>query len=329
MLARCARCQNTFTTETYGLQRCPHCGSELLLADPNAPPPPGSATVPPGEAAQPPGEPGALPPASPPAAALPPPPGPPPGGWPPPPGGGGFGPPPGGPPPGGELPAPFAERSRLGFFASYFETWKLVATKPQEFFRRVRIDQSGSAVLFGWLSSTVGQVVAALYSTLSTAQSMRAIQEMMSKMPPEQVEMFQRFVPYMTGGGTLWSVLFAPVWAIVSIYVSSGIFHLLLMLFRGASRRFDATLTTVAYAHGLFLFLALPICGGLVGGVWALVVYILGLAESQRCGTGKAAAAVLLPGVLLCCCCGGAATLGIMSLMKAFGGASSGGPVEL
>ena len=26
MLARCARCQNTFTTETYGLQRCPHCG---------------------------------------------------------------------------------------------------------------------------------------------------------------------------------------------------------------------------------------------------------------------------------------------------------------
>ena len=37
MIARCARCQGTFQTDTFGRQRCPHCGAELLLADPNAP----------------------------------------------------------------------------------------------------------------------------------------------------------------------------------------------------------------------------------------------------------------------------------------------------
>ncbi|HYG70330.1 MAG TPA: YIP1 family protein, partial [Anaeromyxobacteraceae bacterium] len=37
MLARCARCQGTFSTDHFGLQTCPHCGAELMLSDPNAP----------------------------------------------------------------------------------------------------------------------------------------------------------------------------------------------------------------------------------------------------------------------------------------------------
>jgi Zn-dependent protease with chaperone function/predicted RNA-binding Zn-ribbon protein involved in translation (DUF1610 family) len=32
--ARCASCQETFTTRKFGAQRCPHCGAELILADP-------------------------------------------------------------------------------------------------------------------------------------------------------------------------------------------------------------------------------------------------------------------------------------------------------
>ncbi len=55
MLARCARCQATFTADRFGLVVCPHCGSELLLADPSAPAkgpaPAGPASAPPPEAA--------------------------------------------------------------------------------------------------------------------------------------------------------------------------------------------------------------------------------------------------------------------------------------
>jgi len=93
MLARCARCQGTFTTDTFGVQTCPHCGSEIMLADPGAPagspPPPAPPPAPPAWAGQPP------PDASRPGE-LPPPPPPPPGGYAPPPGG--FSPPPYGPP---------------------------------------------------------------------------------------------------------------------------------------------------------------------------------------------------------------------------------------
>ncbi|HEX9051556.1 MAG TPA: YIP1 family protein, partial [Anaeromyxobacter sp.] len=73
MIARCARCQGTFTTDRFGRQICPHCGSELLLADPNAPAPGPQQPAPPEgaqpEAAQPPA--GAEPPGTPPPPAPP------------------------------------------------------------------------------------------------------------------------------------------------------------------------------------------------------------------------------------------------------------------
>src|SRR5512137_739168 len=54
MIARCVHCQKTFDTDRFGVQSCPHCGQQVHLADPGAPPP-----APPAPAAYPPGAPGA------------------------------------------------------------------------------------------------------------------------------------------------------------------------------------------------------------------------------------------------------------------------------
>lgn len=332
MLARCARCQGTFTTDRFGLQTCPHCGSELMLADPGAPPPsppPPSPPAPEGET---------TPPAAPrggPAWDAPPPPplqsGPgapppgygPPGGWGPPPGGGHGGyPPPGGPGgPGGReepaLPAPFAERGARGFFRTFFETWKLVAVEPQHFFRRVRIDQSGSAVLFAVISFTFGTAVETLYGWLTGQQVALFAERLAGYLSPEQAQAFRDAVQSQSGARSLGQIVVAPVLAVTLVYLMSGIFHLLLLLVRGARRGFDATVTVVAYGLGLSLLLAVPGCGFPIAVVWATVVWIVGLGESQRCGPGKAAAAVFAPLLLVCVCCCGAAGLGFGGLLKA------------
>ena len=329
MIARCARCQGTFTTDRFGLQTCPHCGSELLLADPSAPPGEAPRAGPP---APPPQEPPQQPPQAPPPAsgALPPPPPPPPGGYGPPPGGwqpptgGGWG---GGPPPGAaepELPSPFAERAQRGFFAAFFETWKLVATQPQQFFRRVRIDQTGTAILFGIIASAVGNAVTALYNYLTGQQALVAMQEVLEKMPEEQARFMRMYLELMSGSLTLAQVVLAPILTLVFMYLGAAILHLLLMLFRGAKRPFDATLTVVAYANGLNLLLAVPGCGGLLAGVWGLVVLILGLGEAQRCGQGKAAAAVLAPLVLACVCCCAAIGISAPAFLKGLEAAGQG-----
>jgi len=320
MIARCARCQGTFTTDRFGQQTCPHCGSELLLADPNAPPPgPGPEAAPP--QAPPPSAGGLPPPPPPPAGGYGPPSG---GGGPPPDGGWGPYPPPSGGP-GPDLPSPFAERKTRGFFAAFFETWKLVATQPQQFFRRVRIDQTGTAVLFGLIASVAGTVVAGLYNYLSGQQAIATMQQLMEKMPEEQARFMRTYLELFSGGAALAQIVISPIVTVIFMYLGAAILHLLLMLFRGAKRPFDATLTAVAYANGLNLLLAVPGCGGLLALVWGLVVLIIGLGEIQRCGAGKAAAAVLAPVVLVCVCCCGVLGLGAPAFIKGLGEAAKQG----
>jgi hypothetical protein len=89
----------------------------------------------------------------------------------------------------------------------------------------------------------------------------------------------------------------------------AAILHLMLLLLGGARRGFEATFRVASFSQATSLFFLLPFCGQLVGFVWCLVLYVLGLAEAHQIGHGKAAAAVLLPLVLLCCCCAGLAVL--------------------
>jgi len=323
MLARCARCQGTFTTDRYGRQTCPHCGSELLLPDPAAPAGAPEAAPPqqPPQPPQPPppahgGGPGLPPPSVPPPGYGPP------GGWgpPPPPGGGwgGYPPPPGGPPgpAGPEAPSPFAERRERGFFSAFFETWKLVATQPQQFFARVRIDQTGTAILFGVIASTIGNVASSIYGYFSGQQAIVAMQQVLQRIPEDQARFVRMYMQAMSGSSIVAQAVLSPLLTLIFIYLGAGILHLLLKLFRGAGRRFDATLTVVAYVHGLLLLLAVPGCGGLIAFVWGLVAVIIGLGAAQRCSTGKAAAAVLAPAALLCVCCCGALGLTVPALLK-------------
>jgi len=313
MLARCARCQGTFTTEKFGLQTCPHCGSELMLADPSggAAPPPASA--PPPAAPPPAAEPPPVPPPGPSAEGPPATPASPPAWPPPPPGGWGpLHPPP--PPVWTEQASPFAERSARGFFAAFFETFKLVGTQPADFFRRVRVDQAGAAVLFGVIGSTVGNWASLVFGALTRAATLGQLQARVSDLPPEAARVLEQFASTIdtltSPEATAAQMLVAPLLSFVSIYLMAGVIHLVLMLFKGAGRGFGATLTVVGYASGLYLAMAVPQCGGLIALVWYLAVLIIGLGEAQRCGPGKSALAVFAPVLLLCACCCGLGAIG-------------------
>jgi hypothetical protein len=208
------------------------------------------------------------------------------------------------------------ERARRGLLASFFETWKLVAVEPQRFFSRVRIDQTGSAVLFAVISFTFGRVVAALFAWLSGQQAMIAFERAMGRMSTDQQDLARLVMRLTSGRYLVAEVLLAPLFAVVLLYLVAGVLHLALLLLRGAPRGFDATLTAVAYSFGLYILLAVPACGVVVALVWQLVVLVIGIAESQRCGTGKAAVAVLSPAILFCICCCGLGIVGGLTGLK-------------
>lgn len=103
------------------------------------------------------------------------------------------------------------------------------------------------------------------------------------------------------GGGSFGMLIFYPILLLVAFFVASGIFHVLLSVLGAARFPYETTARTVAYAHGSALPLTIvPICGGVIGAVWAVVALIIGLAQTQETSIGKSAAAVLIPGIVCC-----------------------------
>jgi len=104
----------------------------------------------------------------------------------------------------------------------------------------------------------------------------------------------------------LWSlgyIVLAPVIVIVGMFIISGILHLCLMMVGGAKKSFETTFRVVCFSSGsTYLLSMIPFCGGMIAGIWNIVVEIIGLARAHETDTGKAVMAVLLPIIV---CCGG------------------------
>src|ERR1041384_8348277 len=108
-------------------------------------------------------------------------------------------------------------------------------------------------------------------------------------------------------------IIFAPVIVAICVFIASGIIHLCLMLVGGAKKPFETTFRVMCFAQGSTqLLLIVPICGGLIAGVWALVVEIIGLAKAHETDIGRAALAILIPVIV---CCGG---LGVLMIFGIF-----------
>jgi hypothetical protein len=99
------------------------------------------------------------------------------------------------------------------------------------------------------------------------------------------------------GAGSAAFIVLIPLFVIIGLFIGSAIVHLCLMIVGGANQSFETTLQMI------------PVCGGLISGVWALVCNCIGLARAHDTDTGRAVLAVFLP---LIVCCGGILLIALM-----------------
>jgi len=183
------------------------------------------------------------------------------------------------------------EQPGYPFLEALYETAKLFVTVPTEAFRRMSITADLGrpllyAILLGWLGIIAGQ----LYSI--------ALRGVTANLLP-----FQSAEGLAMGTGVSIAVMvLAPVFVLLGIFIWSAIVHLFLMMVGGANSGFGATVRVMCYSTTAQLAQIVPLCGGIIGSVWAIVLEIIGLAQAHRTTQGKAALAVLLP-LVLCCVC--------------------------
>jgi hypothetical protein len=113
-------------------------------------------------------------------------------------------------------------------------------------------------------------------------------------------------------GGLGWIVLLilAPLFVVIGMFIGSAILHVCLMIVGGARQSFETTFRVMCFVEGsVSPLLVVPFCGGLIAGIWKIVLYCIGLARAHETDTGRAVIAVLLPVII---CCGGGLLIALM-----------------
>jgi hypothetical protein len=224
-------------------------------------------------------------------------------------------PPPLEPPPPPQPPAgdtPWDRRSQLGFIPALFETTKQVLASPTQFFQTMPVTGGlGSPLVYALIVGYIGVLATAIYATVFWSVMGTAIPTFGRRGELDQL------LPLVQGGaGLVWQIVIGPIRVLFVLFLLSGIFHLVLLMFGNARRGFEATFRVVSFGHATAILYLLPFCGTVVAPIYLMVVAIIGLSEAHGISRGAAAAAVLIPIVVVCCCCTGA----VVAFMGMLGG---------
>jgi hypothetical protein len=171
-----------------------------------------------------------------------------------------------------------------GFIAAFLRTTQEVLFSPTKFFKKVAAGEGyWSAFIFAMISGIIGFGAVLLWQWL-----------FFSGMVPPQIRSVTTYSLFL-----VFAIILIPFWVVFSIVVGSGVIHLCVMIVGGNRKGFEATFRAISYSHSALLFYIVPVIGSIVGGIYYLILIILGVREGHEISTGKAVLAVLLPLIIV------------------------------
>ncbi len=193
---------------------------------------------------------------------------------------------------------PWEHRQERGFFNAFIETLTMVLTRPAEAFSVMKREGGlGEPLIYALIGGCLGGIVSALFSL--GFQSIGLFADKNNSLAA------------MTGMGIGFGmIILVPLFIVIVLFIWSGLAHLCLMIFGGANQSFETTFRVFAFTQGSAGPLQIiPLCGGLISGIWAIVCNCTGLVRAQETDTGRAVLAVFSP---LIVCCGGGLLIAFM-----------------
>ena len=194
---------------------------------------------------------------------------------------------------------PWEHRQERGFFNGFIETLTMVLTRPAEAFSVMKREGGlGEPLMYALIGGCLGGIVAFLFTLGFRSIGLFADRD--------------NSLAAMTGMGigSVAMIILLPLFLVIFLFIWSALAHLCLMIVGGANQPFETTFRVLAFTQGSTGPLQIiPLCGGLISGVWAVVCYCIGLARAHETDTGRAVLAVFLP---LIVCCGGGVLIAVM-----------------
>jgi len=200
---------------------------------------------------------------------------------------------------------PWDERQTKGLLNALIETLQMVLSRPVAAFKAMKREGGlGEPLLYAIIGGTFGGVFALTYNF-----ALRSFTPFGDR---------HNALAHLFGGlSWIFLLVLTPLFVVIGVFVASAILHVCLMIVGGAKQSFETTFRVVCFAEGsVSPLLVIPVCGGLIVGIWKVILYCIGLARAHETDTGRAVIAVLLPLVV---CCGAFLLLmfGVLGAMSA------------
>jgi hypothetical protein len=190
------------------------------------------------------------------------------------------------PPPGARTGLPWENRNGRGLLTAFVETLQMVLTRPAEAYNIMRREGGlGDPLLYGLIGGCLGAIFSFALNAMGIAFGSRGIWSHYGVL----------------GAWGIGFLILLPIGVVIGLFIGAAIIHLCLMIMGGARQSFETTFRVTAFTHGsVGVLQMIPFCGGIIAGVWGIVVTCIGLARAHETETWRAVVAVFLP-VIVCC----------------------------
>src|SRR5918994_7328618 len=182
----------------------------------------------------------------------------------------------GGPSPGPSRSAAAAEFDYQDPIQSFIATVQAVVLRPVDFFRGIlRQGDFINPLIFAIICYEVAAILGGLLRLVGIGATNQGF------------------------GGFIVSIILAPIFAAIGLFIGAGILHLLVMLIVGSRNSgFEGTFRVSAYSSVTSLVSWIPVIGS-IASLYGIYLAIMGIREVHTTTTGKAAIVVLIPAVVV------------------------------
>ncbi|MBI2194631.1 MAG: YIP1 family protein [Planctomycetes bacterium] len=191
----------------------------------------------------------------------------------------------------GRGPSPWEEGPSVG---SLFRTVRLVLFSPSEFFSKLKVQGEGHwsfLVALGWPSAALGAILSRVLGLESYGRG------------------------ELETGMLIGVLVFAPLLLLLGVAIGGAVVHLFLRIFGAANSKIGATYRVQVFAQSVLVFNWIPIVGPVVGGIWGLVLNVIGLKHMHNTSYGRVIAAMFIPTAVIV----GIVIVGLVAALTALG----------
>ncbi|MBW2048282.1 MAG: YIP1 family protein [Deltaproteobacteria bacterium] len=178
---------------------------------------------------------------------------------------------------------PWENRAETGLVKGIWRTFRDALFSPSRFFREQSTEEGiREPFAFGLLAGAVGHMLGIFWPVLMMSAGIFPFGDTL-------------FGHLSAGLIFLVMLVAVPVSVTLTMFLYSGVLHLLLLITRGGDKRFQGTFRVVAYSQAAQAWDLVPVVGGWIGSIWQVVIQVIGLREVHRTSYLRVLTAFLLP----------------------------------